>query len=317
MIRRFFSFAAILFFLTHAAPETFAQGCCTVGASSLGGLESGVQPTHTFSLAVSYQSNSVTQAYQGTEKIADPLRRTADVRYLTVQAEYGLMNGLSVLGSINYSDKTRELTVTTGSGSSKTEQTAAFRGNGIGDLIVLVKYSVLQPTIPQPTGIALGVGASLPTGSFTEVQNSSQLSIDLQPGTGAPAILGWLFVSHGFPERGLQFLLTSTYRYAGTNFDGYRLGDEILATVIAEKSITENYAGFVALRSRFAQKDFANRRFLIGTGGTYYDFMPGIAYREGRSSLKLFGQLPLYRNVRGIQLTPAYMFGLQFTHQLG
>jgi hypothetical protein len=317
MTRRFFSFAATSLLLTHAAAETFAQGCCTVGASSLGGLESGVQRTNTLSLALGYQSNSVTQAYQGTDKIADPLRRTAEVRYLTVQAEYGLMNGLSVLGSINYSDKTRELTVTTGSGSSKTDRTASFRGNGIGDLIVLVKYSVLQPTIPQPTGIAVGVGASLPTGSFTQEQNSSQLSIDLQPGTGATALLGWLFASHGFPELGLQFFLTSTYRYAGTNFDGYRLGDEILATLMAEKSITENYSGFVALRSRFAQKDFANRRFLIGTGGTYYDFMPGIGYRDGPSSLKLFGQLPVYRNVRGIQLALAYTFGVSFAYEFG
>jgi hypothetical protein len=71
---------------------------------------------------------------------------------VTLQGEYGRMDGLSVLGSLNYSDKTRELTVTTGSGSSKTDRTASFRGNGIGDLLVLVKYSILQPTIPRPTG---------------------------------------------------------------------------------------------------------------------------------------------------------------------
>ena len=314
-MRQFVHLVGVVILFTHVVPDTLAQGCCTVGASSLGGRESGIQREHAWSIALGYQTNSLTQAYQGTNKIPDPLRRTADVRYLTFQAEYGLMNGLSVLCSINYSDKTRELTVTTGSGSSTTDRTASFRGNGVGDLLVLVKYSILQPTIPEPTGFALGVGASLPTGSFTQEQDGSQLSIDLQPGTGAPALLGWLFVSHGFPQLGLQFFLASTYRYAGTNFDGYRLGDEILATLMAEKSITENYSGFVALRSRFAQKDFANRRFLIGTGGTYSDFMPGIGYTDGPSSLKLFGQLPVYRNVRGIQLALAYMFGLQFTYQ--
>ena len=306
---------AIIFFLLLASLQSRAQGCCTVGASSLGGLESGVQREHTWSIALGYQSNSVTQAYQGTQKIADPLRRTADVRYLTVQSEYGLLDRLSVLASINYSDKTRELTITRGSGSSRTEQTASFRGTGIGDLLVVVKYSLLQPTLPKPFGIAIGMGASLPTGSFTKDQNGSQLSIDLQPVTGAAALLSWLFVSRGFPEVGLQFFLSSTYRYAGTNFDGYRLGDEVLATFLAEKSINENFSGFIALRSRFAQKDHAGRRFLIGTGGSYHDFLPGIGYAEGASSVRIFAQLPLYRNVRGIQLAPAYMPGVEFRYQ--
>lgn len=136
-------------------------------------------------------------------------------------------------------------------------------------------------------------------------------------GTGAIALLGWLFASHGFPEIGLQLFLTSTYRYAGTNFDGYRLGDEFIATLLGEKVITENYSGFVALRTRFGGKDFAGRRFLIGTGGTYYDIMPGVGYTEGPSSVRLFGQLPVYRNVRGIQLTLASMFGLQYTYRFG
>lgn len=291
------------------------QGCCTVGASSLGGLETGIRAEGSLSLALGYQSSTLTVAYRGTEKIADPLRRTADVRYLTLQLEYGLLSRVSVLASINYSDKARELTVRTGSGSSTIERTASFRGRGVGDLLVVVKYSLLKPTIIQPTGIAVGFGASLPTGSFTQEQNGSQLSIDLQPGTGAVAVLGWLLASHALPEPGLQFFLATTYRYSGTNFDGYRIGDEIIVTLLAEKSIAENYSAFLALRSRFAEKDFAGRRFLVGTGGTYHDLMPGVGYVDGPSSLRLYGQLPLYRNVRGIQMTPAYTVGLQFSYQ--
>lgn len=291
------------------------QGCCTVGASSLGGLESGVLAEGSLSLSLGYQSSILTSAYRGTEKIEDPLHRTADVRYLTFQLEYALLSRVSVLTAISYSDKSRELTVKTGSGSSTAERTASFRGTGVGDLLVLVKYSLLKPTIVQATGIALGLGANLPTGSFTQEQNGSQLSIDLQPGTGAPALLGWMLISHALPETGLQFFLTSTYKYAGTNFDGYRIGDEIIATVLAEKSVSENYALFLAVRSRFAGKDFASRRSLIGTGGTYHDLMPGIGYGDGPSSLRLYGQLPLYRNVRGIQTTLTYMVGLQFAYR--
>jgi hypothetical protein len=74
---------------------------------------------------------------------------------------------------------------------------------------------------------------------------------------------------------------------------------------------------FLSVHFLWASKESGHtNRIQSGTGGTYYDFMPGIGYQEGRSSVRVFGQLPLYRNVRGIQLTLAHMFGLQFTYRV-
>ena len=274
---------------------------------------SGVQKYRTLSLSANYQYFSLNDAYQGNENIEDPLQRTAEVAYFTLQGEYGLQARLSLLFSLPFSDKSREITVESGAGPQFTE-TAKFRGTGIGDLTLLAKYQAARPTVPSPFGLALGAGAVLPTGSYTKEHDGARLSIDLQPGTGAIVLIGWGHAEYGLPEIGLIFFAGGMYRYAGANLDGYRIGDEIITTFGGEKQLGDFFAFNISIRSRYAMEDFANNRFLNGTGGTFHDLMPGVVYEDGPSLARVFGQFPLYRNVRGIQLTTTYMFGAEYSH---
>jgi hypothetical protein len=136
----------------------------------------------------------------------------------------------------------------------------------------------------------------------------------LQPGTGAVALIGWAFVMKSFPDLGLRTIGTVNYRYAGTNLDGYRLGDEVIIHVGGEYSATDHIDGSVYLRARFARQDFASRRTLNSTGGSYLDVMPSIGYADGPSFARVFTQFPFYRNVRGIQLTLTYMLGVEYRY---
>jgi len=122
------------------------------------------------------------------------------------------------------------------------------------------------------------------------------------------------FAMRSFPDLGLELYLSLLYRYPGTNFDGYRKGDEIVINVGAGYDLTDNISGFLNLRVRFVDQDYANRRILLATGGSYHDLMPGLSYIDGASTFRLFGQLPVYRNVRGIQLTVAYTLGLEYRY---
>jgi hypothetical protein len=119
-----------------------------------------------------------------------------------------------------------------------------------------------------------------------------------------------------FPELGLNVFVAATYRYSGTNFDGYRIGDEIVASSGCKYSMSEYFAAVMLLRSRFALQDYANRRTLSATGGTYHDIMPAIVYVDGPSHFRAFAQLPLYRNVRGIQLTLSYLLGIEYSYTI-
>jgi hypothetical protein len=294
--------------------EMSAQGCCTAGASFLGGFNNTVQPYRTLSLSFDYQFNSLTTAFQGNEEIDDPLRRTAEVAYFTLKSEYGLQPHLSVLLSVYYADKNRELTVQSGQGAGQFTETAKFRGSGVGDLTVLLKYEAIPLSITSDFGLAFGGGASLPTGSYTEERDGSQLSIDLQPGTGAITLIGWGLAAYGLPEHGLSFFFTAMYRYSDGNPNGYRIGDEVLTNLGVEKSIGELFSAQLALRSRYAFKDFASGRFLIGTGGTYHDAVAALIYTDGPSTARLLGHLPVYRNVRGIQMTTSYLLGVEYQY---
>jgi hypothetical protein len=291
-----------------------AQGCCTVGAASLGGVESGVQKHRRLSIGVNYQFNSLTREHRGTVRFDDSLRRTASVRYFTIAAEYGLVPNVSLYASLPFADKAREITFV--NTTTRFSETAALQASGIGDLMLLAKYQLITPTIAAPFEFAVGGGASLPTGSFTREQNGAQLSIDLQPGTGTPTLMGWAFAMKSFPADGVRLFASATYRYAGTNLNGYRIGDEYLITLGGDYVLGENFSGSLHLRSRFAMQDYSNRRTLASTGGTYHDLMPSMSYVDGPSYARLFGQLPVYRNVRGTQLTLSYLLGVEYRYTI-
>lgn len=293
-----------------------AQGCCTAGASSLGTFDGGMQTYRTLAVTLNYQFTSLTSTYRGHDRIADPLSRTADVGYLTLAAEYGLQPDLSLAASLNYSGKNREITVQSGAAGNRFPETASFSGSGFGDILLLAKYRIIRSSISQPVELSIGGGARVPTGSFTDEQNGARLSIDLQPGTGAVDVLAWLFVMKAIPESGFRFYTSWLYKYAGTNFDSYRIGDEIVGSIGGVYTLTGNFSGSLALRSRFAWQDYANRRVLLATGGTYHDILPAILYGEGSVAVRLFAQFPLYRNVRGIQLTPTHMLGLELMYTM-
>ncbi|MGD8307429.1 MAG: hypothetical protein PVF17_12305 [Ignavibacteria bacterium] len=46
-------------------------------------------------------------------------------------------------------------------------------------------------------------------------------------------------------------------------------------------------------------------------GGTYFDITPGLIYYEGDFSIRIFTQLPLYRNLQGIQFAISEMPGAE------
>lgn len=237
------------------------------------------------------------------------MQRTASVSYLALQIEYGIVPGISLYAVLPFADKTREITVR--NAVTGLTETASFGSSGIGDATVLAKYPFVRPTITSPWELAVGV--SMPTGSFTNEQNNAQLSIDLQPGTGAVALLAWAFTALSFPEAGARIIGSAAYRYAGTNFDGYRIGDEVVAGLGGEYYFDEHYALSLLVRSRFAWQDFASQRILSATAGTYHDVLPSLSYYDGPSHVRAFAQMPLYRNVRGIQLTVSFMLGGEYS----
>jgi len=108
--------------------------------------------------------------------------------------------------------------------------------------------------------------------------------------------------------------VSALYRYAGSNLEGYRFGDEFIFSLIGDYSFTEYFTISLSLRGRYADEDFWGGRFLPSTGGTYYDVIPSIIYTESSLSLKFFYVAPIYRNARGIQLTTSNSIGVELLY---
>jgi len=211
-----------------------------------------------------------------------------------------------------YTNRTRETNVR----DSQTNDTevVSFTGQGFGDIILLGKYEIISPSILSPLGLAIGGGAKLPTGSFEEENDGTRLSIDLQPGTGATDLLLWGHFLYGFQSIGISTNANFLYRYAGVNLDSYRYGDELLASINGTYAFADFLAVNLQLKGRFAAEDYWNGRFLPSTGGTYIDLTPSLIYYEGSFSLRVFVQVPVHRDVKGIQLAVNEMLGTEIRY---
>jgi hypothetical protein len=292
--------------------EANAQGCCTPGTSALSGIERGIAPYQTLFASLSVQGNELEDTFESTRRIPDPLGRSASVTTFTLELEYGVADRVSLVAIGSYHSKTRELTVR--STSSNVLETASFTGRGFGDIILLGKYRLISPTITSPFEVSLGGGAKLPTGSYEQEAEGSRLAIDLQPGSGAADLLAWGFILYSFPQHHLRLYGNVFYRYTGTNLDNHRFGDETLFLLGTEYGILDYFDLSLLLKGRSARQDFSNGRLLSSTGGVMYSLVPGAIYREGNSVVRVFYQLPIYRNVKGIQLTLTRLLGLEIQH---
>ncbi len=302
----------LIVFVTILPQEIFPQACCTVGTSISSGVERSVIKHKNLSAAFFFQHNILNNTYQATNKIEDPLNRESAVSDFTLELEYGIAERVSVLLVGGYTNKSRTTTITDPEINSSEEIT--FTGNGFSDIVILGKYEIVMPDIILPLGATIGAGAKLPTGSYTLEENGTRLSIDLQPGTGASDLLLWGHINYSFPILRISINANALYSYAGTNIDNYRYGDEVLASVNGTYGIADFLAINLQLKGRYADRDYWDGRFLPSTGGTYIDLTPSLIYVEGNFNLRILAQFPLYRNVKGIQLTVSEKLGAEMRY---
>lgn len=305
-------FICIVFLLF--ALRVSAQGCCTAGSSTFGGLERGISKKDQFNIGISFLYNQLNKTFNERKEIPDPLNRKASVSSFNFELEYGLSEKVSVLFSGAYLIKSRETTIQ--NSETNNREVIRFEGKGIGDIIILGKYEIISPSILSPIGLTGGGGVKLPVGSYTQQVDGSRLAIDLQPGTGSTDVLLWGNFYKGFQPIGISLFTTILYRYAGSNLDGYRFGDEIIFSLGGEYYFTDYLTFSISGRGRFADKDFWGGRFLPSTGGTYYDFLPSFVYSENLYTLKVFYQVPVHRNVQGIQLATGLLLGVELLFKL-
>ena len=291
--------------------ETFSQACCSAGSPLLGSLDISSSYEGELQIGLTYELNSLQDVYAGSERLDDVLRKRT-VNSLLMEINYGLTNRISLSTLFTFVNQSRTI-------SSLPEITDKLNAGGLSDGIVLVKYNIIPLSLFNQFELTLGAGVKLPFGNSTLRADGILIPADMQPGTGSWDGILWGYASNGFmPAIPLNLFLNVSYRINGTNNrfgenfqQGYIFGNELFMNLGAGYR-TDTFFDFTMMfRFRNTNADQFDGGKLPNTGGTWLYLVPGVNGKiSNHFTARLSGQIPLYRNLTGTQLTTTYTASL-------
>ena len=160
----------------------------------------------------------------------------------------------------------------------------------------------------------LELGVTLPTGA-TDVRNDEGVLAEpsLQPGTGALGVLAGLNAVRRFDTASLfggagsaaRLFADYSFRTNAKGKDGYRVASEMLLVAGARYPVTPSLSGSVQLTAQWRGKDEtgSSGEFTDATGGVFAYVSPGFRYLVAGMAFYGYVQLPILRDVNGVQIT--------------
>ena len=299
---------SILFTLTLAGlllQPLKSQTCGCGGAPLLGSLQRSATPQGQWQLEWRYEHNEISDLVVRSRRV-DPDGRWQRTRALMMDASVGLTSRLSLTALLTLIDKERVVERITAD---------RLRVRGMGDGIVLLKYTLFNlPVFPRQQ-FSLGAGLKFPLGRSDLTTNGRLVSPDMQPGSGAWDQVLWGFYSRNLPTRAFSSIaLSGSHRFTGTNRRygtdqaGYTFGSETVATLSLSRALSNRFGATVALQYRVTAADRFGATNLPNSGGTWINLEPAVSVDFGAGvTLRMAGQVPLYRNLNGaLQLTTRF-----------
>lgn len=282
-----------------AAKTLYAQACCSAGAPILGSLQLSSSNAGNTQLAVSYEYNSL----QDVINISNALDDQSRERYthsLMIEGNYGITKRFSVSGLLTLVQQGRTITTPTGN------QNQLVTG-GIGDAVLLLNYNLIPGNLFKQRVLNIGVGPKIPLGQSNQRSNGILVPYDMQPGTGAWDAVVWGYFSQGFRPKPFSLFATTAYRLTGQNDLGYEFGNELIASGGLSFFPTPETAFSLLAQYRTVTADQLNNADISNTGGSWLYLSPGFNVNLTESlSLRINGEVPVYRKLNGTQLTTTY-----------
>ena len=174
----------------------------------------------------------------------------------------------------------------------------------LSDARVVGRYQ-FPSTSPTAGHAGLQLGLKLPTGDY-RVANADGTVAEraLQPGTGSTDVIAGLYYSHPSAFHGLGWFAQGSYQRALATRDGFRPGDQISFTGGVTYPITQQMSLLVQMNALHKDRDTGPNAEPDLSGGNHVYASPGVSFAVSKS-VQVYGflQLPVYRNVNGIQLT--------------
>ncbi|HJV89020.1 MAG TPA: hypothetical protein VJ623_01835 [Holophagaceae bacterium] len=186
---------------------------------------------------------------------------------------------------------------------------SASRQVGLGDVRLMARYMGLRGD--RSFGVLLGV--KLATGRRDETfasgpQAGAAVDRGLQLGTGSTDLLVGLTHFGEFNGPWSHFA-SAQLQVPLIHGEGFRPGNAFTGVLGLRRTGAGPVQPQVQLTVRTEQAESGTEADAPNSGATLVHFTPGIVAQLGaRTSLSAFVQLPVYQNVRGLQLQPRALF---------
>ena len=294
------------------------QTCCTGGVPVTGSLGLGAADVRSLQLQFSLDHNFMNDLLSVNQPLGENNRQRQTHSGL-LELNYGLSRQFSLAALFSYVRQDR--IVITQSGQREHEHT-----RGLGDMVLLMKYRLIDKRQSADWELLLGAGPKIPLAQ-TNLVNAAGLLLpaDMQPGTGSWDGIFWSsFMKNHLLWNNVSLTALSTFRWSGENNNylgnnSYRFGNEF--QVISGIGY-QFFAGtlldvFQNLRYRYQGPDQFNGTNLPGTGGHWVYLIPGVQVNPRPDlSLRLSAEIPVYRHLKGIQLTTSYRLSFSILARL-
>lgn len=185
----------------------------------------------------------------------------------------------------------------------------------LGDVKALANYSVTNDDDPlNRYGVQFGV--KLPTGSHTVSNGDSRRAERaLQPGSGSTDLIVGGYYTHRGLTPGAAWFGQVSYQQAALTQDAFRPGSQTAVTLGYNQPVTGDLSATLQINALRKDHDRGANAEPALSGGKYAFVSPGLSYAAAKT-VQLYGyvQLPVYRNVNGIQLVAsrAFVGGMSF-----
>jgi len=298
-----------LFVLQMASTSSsFAATCSCAGVPLLSAMDtSSTQPGDLY-LNYSTEIHEMSDLVQGSDEIRDETGLSRSSVSQVISASYGLADKWTVSGLISYIEHERSVGISAFSKNSS---------SGLGDGVLLLRYTPFYITPFSRHELSFGAGARLPIGKDDD-GGLFTLSEDMQPSSGSVGEIYWSSYSYAFNQAAtVQFNVSANYTINDDeNSRKYVFGDEINFALGISQNIGSKFAYSAGLRYRQTTADERNSFEIPNTGGKWLDFVPGVQYIfNDKLSVGVSGRVPLVRDLDGVlQFTTSYSYAVNLSY---
>ena len=189
----------------------------------------------------------------------------------------------------------------------------------LGDVRVVGRYQLLSVDNPlKPASAGVTFGAKLPTGQYDVANAHGDVAErSLQPGTGTTDLIAGAYYHQQLTEIGVSWFAQAQYQQALKARANFKPGTSANLDLGVRKSLGGAFGVLGQLNYVHKGADSGSEAEPASSGGRFLYASPGVSYAlPGNMQLYAFYQLPLKRNVRGVQLTANRALVIGFSGQL-